>query len=301
MVVLSSWWYGLPHRFLSTEVLLGDPRKGEVDEIVATRLPRCHPIVHKVPYVPDRRRADTRRKRVGTRMSQRGDEDGDGKERVRRAQFRPLGIEGLEEEVEVVLVLAGVTVWEWPMLSPVRRLVSITVAIYHLWMMGLRVRLLALVSYILVLLAQGPWRGSWEVRFVTPTQQLCGHRMLRLPLRSLFLRPLRSMWTLMSRPLVFRTCISHWKVHLLLHLSLGVLLSDYPPPAVPPPEVQAPKEHDEDEVSLVQRSRRVPRRRGCGTGVALQIPFMLGKIPQSPPSLYGRHRSRTIGIYSPCP
>ncbi|MED6148553.1 hypothetical protein PIB30_054165 [Stylosanthes scabra] len=45
-------------------------------------------VATRVPDVPDRRRAD-RRMRVGTCMSQR--DDGDGAERVRRAQFRPLG------------------------------------------------------------------------------------------------------------------------------------------------------------------------------------------------------------------
>ncbi|MED6163981.1 hypothetical protein PIB30_085196 [Stylosanthes scabra] len=71
------WWYELPHRFLSLKGLLGDPRGGEVEEVVTNR-------GTQVPDVPDRRRAD-RKRRVGTRMSQRDDGDGDSAERVRRA------------------------------------------------------------------------------------------------------------------------------------------------------------------------------------------------------------------------
>ncbi|MED6115617.1 hypothetical protein PIB30_092397 [Stylosanthes scabra] len=84
------WWYGLPHRFLSPEALLGDPREGEVDEVFATRGSQVSPHRTQVPDVPDKRDVD-RRRRVGTRMSQQdnGDEDGDGADRVRRAQFKP--------------------------------------------------------------------------------------------------------------------------------------------------------------------------------------------------------------------
>ncbi|MED6151416.1 hypothetical protein PIB30_082206 [Stylosanthes scabra] len=86
------WWYELPHRFLSLEGMLGDPRRDEVEEVIATTGTQVPPHRTQVPDVPDRCRAD-RGRRVGTRMSQRdnGDGDGDGTERVRRAQFRPLG------------------------------------------------------------------------------------------------------------------------------------------------------------------------------------------------------------------
>ncbi|MED6178229.1 hypothetical protein PIB30_105601 [Stylosanthes scabra] len=78
------WWYELPHRFLSPEVLLADPRGGEVDEIVATRGTLVPTHRTHVPDVPDRSRPDRRRK-VRTRMSQRCDGNGDSEERVRRA------------------------------------------------------------------------------------------------------------------------------------------------------------------------------------------------------------------------
>ncbi|MED6107457.1 hypothetical protein PIB30_014070 [Stylosanthes scabra] len=85
------WWKGLPHRFLSPPELLGEPRHGEVDPVVATRGSQIPPHRTQVPDVPDRRRPETRR-RVGTRMSQRDEGGGgDGAERVRRAQFRPPG------------------------------------------------------------------------------------------------------------------------------------------------------------------------------------------------------------------
>ncbi|MED6181599.1 hypothetical protein PIB30_020865 [Stylosanthes scabra] len=85
------WWKGLPHRFLSPPELLGDPRHEQVDSVVATRGSQIPPHRTQVPDVPDRRRAETRR-RVGTRMSQRDEGGGgDGAERVRRAQFRQPG------------------------------------------------------------------------------------------------------------------------------------------------------------------------------------------------------------------
>ncbi|MED6200730.1 hypothetical protein PIB30_088148 [Stylosanthes scabra] len=75
------WWHELPHRFLSLEGLLGDPRGGEVEEVVATRGTQVSPHHTQVPDVPNTRRANRRRRRVGTRMSQRDDGDGDGDER----------------------------------------------------------------------------------------------------------------------------------------------------------------------------------------------------------------------------
>ncbi|MED6210928.1 hypothetical protein PIB30_068724 [Stylosanthes scabra] len=35
---LLDWWYELPHRLLSPEGLQGDPRGGEVEEVVATQV-----------------------------------------------------------------------------------------------------------------------------------------------------------------------------------------------------------------------------------------------------------------------
>ncbi|MED6182250.1 hypothetical protein PIB30_026905 [Stylosanthes scabra] len=84
------WLYGLPHRFLSPVPLLGDPRGREVDEVVATWGSQVPPHRTQVPDVPNRRGVE-RRRRVGTRLSQRPDGDGDGAKRVRRAQFRPPG------------------------------------------------------------------------------------------------------------------------------------------------------------------------------------------------------------------
>ncbi|MED6164966.1 hypothetical protein PIB30_095197, partial [Stylosanthes scabra] len=57
------WWYELTRRFLSPEGLQGDPRGGEVEEVVTTKGTQVPPHRTQVPDVPDRRCADRRRRR----------------------------------------------------------------------------------------------------------------------------------------------------------------------------------------------------------------------------------------------
>ncbi|MED6118169.1 hypothetical protein PIB30_000149 [Stylosanthes scabra] len=74
--------------------MLGDPRD---EEVVATRGSQIPPHRTQVPDVLDRRRPETRR-RVGTRMSQRDESEGDGGREGEEGTVQTTGLEEAESQ-----------------------------------------------------------------------------------------------------------------------------------------------------------------------------------------------------------
>ncbi|MED6194320.1 hypothetical protein PIB30_027443 [Stylosanthes scabra] len=187
------WWKGLPHRFLSPPEFLGDPRHEQVDPVVATRGSQVPPHRTQVPDVPDRRRAETRR-RVGTRMSQR-DEGGGGD----GAERGGVGVAGAAE---------GHAEGD--------------------------------AGYV-------PPADDQDYGEGTSSQHVVGTPDFHVDLNELA-SGYHDVWFSLG----------------------GTPPSAYPGAGPSHPLVQDPpvqeRSEDEDEVPLVRRGRRVPRRRGCGTG-----------------------------------
>ncbi|MED6172573.1 hypothetical protein PIB30_051333 [Stylosanthes scabra] len=251
------WWYELPHMFLSPAPLLSDPRGREVDEVVATWGSQVPPRRTQVSDVPDRRGVE-RRSRVGTRASQRPDGDGDGAERVRRAQFQPpderrprargrghggRGEAGQEDEVaEDGYVPLGDDQLGGGMLSPHQLYPDFASPGAMERQLGGEVCFSDLVA---IWAQEGGESTSSHAAIGTPEF----HVDLNEP------------------------ASDYHDVYFSLG---GTPASAYPhagpsvpAPEVPQPPVQDPPEDppvDEDDIPLACRLRRVPRRRGCGTG-----------------------------------